>query len=144
MGATQEQSAAPALVLIVDDDRTVQKVVGRVLKHLGFRTESAADGAEALAAHASRAFDAILMDCQMPVMDGFQATKAIRSAETATGTHTPIIALTAMQAARKRCLDVGMDDYLEKPVSPDNLAAAIRRAISRARSQGPTSEHHSP
>jgi len=73
------------------------------------------------------------MDCQMPKLDGFEATKAIRRAEAQSGAHTPIIALTAMQGARGKCLEAGMDDYVTKPIQPPEIDALIRRTILEPR-----------
>ena len=100
----------------------------RLLERLGNEVKVARNGAEAVAAAALEAFDIILMDCQMPEMDGFQATAAIRAAEGDTR-HTPIIALTAnaMQGDRERCVEAGMDDYLSKPVRADELTAVLDR-----------------
>jgi len=131
--------AARARVLVVEDDPLIQKMVVRILNKLGYDTDVASDGREAVAAHARRSFDAILMDCQMPEMDGFEATKAIRAAELARGRHTPILALTAMLGSRARCIEAGMDDHLMKPVRPVDLAAAIEKAISLPNTAPPKS-----
>jgi CheY-like chemotaxis protein len=115
-------------VLLAEDHRVNQKVAIHILKRLGAEIVVAADGAEAVAAAAAQPFDLILMDCQMPVLDGFQATAAIRAAE---GPHrrTPIVALTAnaMQGDRDRCLEAGMDDYLAKPVQREELAFLLEK-----------------
>jgi CheY-like chemotaxis protein len=99
----------------------------RLLEKLGHRVAVARDGRETLAAWRGRPFDVILMDVQMPEMDGLEATAAIRAAEAGTGRHTPVVALTAhaMVGHRERCLAAGMDDYLTKPVQPDDLARAL-------------------
>jgi CheY-like chemotaxis protein len=88
---------------------------------------TAADGKQAVAAYSRRSFDAVLMDVQMPEMDGLEATVEIRARERETGKRTPIIALTAHTRAadRERCLEAGMDDYLPKPIEPVRLFAAI-------------------
>ncbi len=115
-------------VLLAEDNAVNQKVAVRLLERLGNEVKVARNGAEAVAAAALEPFDIILMDCQMPEMDGFQATAAIRVAEGDTR-HTPIIALTAnaMQGDRERCVEAGMDDYLSKPVRADELTAVLDR-----------------
>lgn len=122
-----------ARVLVVDDDPLLRKVIVRVLEKYGYNVAAATDGVEAVVAHANGAFDVILMDCQMPKLDGFEATKAIRRAEAQSGAHTPIIALTAMQGARGKCLEAGMDDYVTKPIQPPEIDALIRRTILEPR-----------
>ena len=84
---------------------------------------------EALEAFTRDAFDLILMDVQMPVMNGYAAAQAIRAAERGTGRHIPIVALTAhvMKGDREICLEAGMDDYLSKPIHPQELAAVLER-----------------
>jgi CheY-like chemotaxis protein len=116
------------LVLIVEDNAVNQKVTVRLVEKAGCRAVVVANGEEALEAMEAAAFDLILMDCQMPAMDGFQATAAIRRLE-GDQRRTPIIAMTAyaMHGERERCLAAGMDDYLSKPVSYEDLRAAIQR-----------------
>jgi len=123
-------------VLLAEDNVVNQKVASRMLERLGWSVEVASNGLEAVQMHASSPYDVILMDCQMPGLDGFGATRAIRGAERP-GDHTPIIALTAnaMEGDRERCLAVGMDDHLAKPVTVDALEAVLRqRAKQRAES----------
>jgi PAS domain S-box-containing protein len=118
-------------VLIVEDNLVNQKVTLRLVEKMGFRPDIAANGQEALAAVRNRRYGVILMDCQMPVMDGFAATEAIRAieAEGPNGRRTPIVAMTAnaMQGDRERCIESGMDDYLSKPVSYEDLRATVGR-----------------
>jgi len=123
-----EAVAAGARVLVADDSRVNQKVVAGVLERMGFVVDLVKSGAEAVEAWASRDYAAILMDCQMPVVDGYQATARIRARE-GSRRHTPIIAMTASALAgdREKCLVAGMDDYLPKPFSPEELARALRR-----------------
>ena len=114
-------------VLIVDDDPTNRRVLQGMLELLGYACTVVDDGAKAVQAVERARFDAVLMDCLMPVMDGYDATRAIRSDEAARiapdASRLPVIAVTAlaMQGSRDRCLEAGMDDYLTKPVMLENL-----------------------
>jgi PAS domain S-box-containing protein len=120
-------------ILVADDNETNQMVAVQILRRLGYHAEVAANGAEALEAFRTMPFDLILMDCQMPQMDGYEATRAIREAEKATGRHIPIVAATAnaMRGDREKCLAAGMDEYLSKPVKMDELKTMLERWISR-------------
>ncbi|MFA6576833.1 MAG: response regulator [Nocardioides sp.] len=115
-------------ILVVEDSFTNQLVAIGILEHLGYSTEVAANGIEALAAMARTDFGAVLMDCQMPEMDGYEATGEIRRRE-GPDRHTPVIAMTASATAgdRERCLAAGMDDYVPKPVHPEDLVIALNR-----------------
>jgi len=117
-------------VLLAEDNVVNQKVALRILERLHAEVEVVRNGVEAVAATGRRPFDLILMDCQMPEMDGFQATAAIRAAE-GPAKRTPIIALTAnaMQGDRERCVDAGMDDYLPKPVRSDELGRMLEKWV---------------
>ena len=114
-------------VLVAEDNAVNLMVVSRVLKRLGCEVVTVVNGQEAVEASATQTFDAVLMDCQMPVMDGLEATRAIRARETSGGRRLPIIALTAdaMSGDRDRCRSAGMDDYLTKPFRPEEVAAAL-------------------
>jgi CheY-like chemotaxis protein len=132
--ATQGQKEAQVpmrlRVLVVEDNIINQKVVAvRLLEKLGCWSDVAANGQEAVTMLAQFAYDVVFMDCQMPEMDGFTATAAVRRREASTGLHVPIIAMTAnaMQGDRDDCLAAGMDDYLSKPVTLDSLLAMLRR-----------------
>ena len=130
--AAEVETRAPSRghVLVVEDNEINQLVAQGILEHLGFTVDLAEDGQQALDAWASTAYDVVMMDCQMPVMDGFQATDEIRRAE-GPSRRTPIIAMTAgaVEGDRERCLDAGMDDYVSKPVTPADVEAAINRWV---------------
>ena len=115
------------LVLVVDDNATNQKIAVRMLQTLGHRADVAASGVEAVEACSRVPYDLVLMDCQMPIMDGYDATRAIRAVEAGTGRRTPIVAMTAsaMASDRVRCLEAGMDDYLSKPVRLLEVATKV-------------------
>ncbi|HXW97647.1 MAG TPA: ATP-binding protein [Gemmatimonadales bacterium] len=121
----------PARVLLADDAPVNQKVGLTMLRRLGCQAELAKNGAEALELMAREYYDLVLMDCQMPVMDGFTATRLHREREASAGRRVAIIAMTAhaMQGDRERCLDAGMDDYLAKPVSRQSLEQTLARWI---------------
>jgi signal transduction histidine kinase len=116
-------------VLVAEDNPVNQRLVKAMLAKLGVDTDSANNGAEAVAMLNERRYDAVLMDCQMPVMDGYEATAEIRRSQSAGTRHVPIIALTAnvMEGDRKKCLDAGMDDYVSKPYSLQDLEKALVR-----------------
>ncbi|MEO5881568.1 MAG: ATP-binding protein, partial [Caldimonas sp.] len=121
--------AVPACVLLAEDDRVNQMVVMTMLEKLGCVVDVVANGDAACSAVAQKRYDLVFMDCHMPVMDGFEATRRIRDRAASGDPRTPIVALTADALAgdRERCLDSGMDDYMTKPVSTAQLAAAVRR-----------------
>ncbi len=116
-------------VLIAEDNQVNQKVVIRQLQKIGYKADAVANGIEALEATSKVVYDVILMDCQMPEMDGFTATREIRRRESATGAHTPIVALTAnvLEGDRERCLAAGMDEYLSKPIKLEALQTLLER-----------------
>ena len=119
-----------ARVLLVEDNPTNRQVGLGVLGKLNIVAETAENGAEAVEAVRSRPFDLVLMDVQMPLMDGFEATRAIRALPSnMAGRDVPIIAMTAraMQGDRERCIEAGMDDYLSKPVKPVELIDVLRK-----------------
>ncbi|MEM7392151.1 MAG: response regulator, partial [Verrucomicrobiota bacterium] len=115
-------------ILIVEDNEMNQKVTSAILKKLGHGYDIANNGKEALERFFSRTYDLVLMDCQMPVMGGLEATEQIREREPE-NERTPIVGMTAMamQGDRERCLESGMDDYLSKPATPDKLNSMLNK-----------------
>ncbi len=118
-------------ILLAEDHPVNQKVATRMLERMGHLVTLARDGKQALLAFDSQPFDVILMDVQMPEMDGFEAVRAIRERETKLKSHTSIVALTAhaMLGDRERCLASGFDDYLSKPIRQIELAQALERTL---------------
>ena len=130
--STTGMSATPSLslnILLAEDNVVNQRVAVSILEKRGHVVQPVNNGKEALAALACEHFDLVLMDVQMPEMDGLEATAAIRKLENQSGRHIPIVAMTAhaMKGDRERCLDAGMDDYLAKPVDAKALMETIRR-----------------
>ncbi len=119
-------------ILIAEDNAVNQRLTLRLLEKLGYSADIAADGHQVLAALSKRSYDLVLMDCQMPGMDGFEATVEVRRREGSVR-HTPIVAMTAhaMRDDRDRCLCAGMDDYLSKPIHPEELAHMLDRWLTR-------------
>ena len=124
-------------ILIVEDNPVNQGVAKAMLNRLKLKWHIANNGQEAVASVRDTDFDLVLMDCQMPVMDGFEATAAIRALEGGRGMHLPIIAMTAntMASDRQKCLDAGMDDFLAKPYSFADLKASLARWLPLAAAQ---------
>ena len=121
-------------VLLVEDDEANREIESLMLERLGFTVDVVSDGAAAVTAAAAGGYSAILMDCHLPVMDGYQATTAIRGRE-APEAHVPIIGLSAY-TDRQRCFDAGMDDHLAKPFALDALALALSRALRQLAETG--------
>ncbi len=125
-----------ARILLVEDNELNRKLALHLLNKLGFQADSVNNGKEAIRAMQTTAYDIVLMDIQMPEMDGIEATKIIRQAEAnaqRNNSSVPIIAMTAhaMQSDRDRCIEAGMNDYISKPISSDRLLKAIWNQLSR-------------
>jgi signal transduction histidine kinase/DNA-binding response OmpR family regulator len=133
-------------ILVAEDNPINQKVATRTLKKLGFRSEVAESGAEVLRALERSQFHLVLMDCQMPEMDGFEATARIREREAGLGSRIPIVAMTAnaMSGDREQCIAAGMDDYISKPVHAEMLLEVIERWTRPNAANGAPPEPASP
>ncbi len=136
VGPVERRRGRPLRVLVVEDNRVNQTLAKRLLEMRGHRVSLAENGQKALDTLARREFDVVLMDVQMPVMNGLEATIAIRKreGERGTGRHIPIVALTAhaMRGDRERCLAAGMDTYLLKPIQREELFATIESLAAPA------------
>jgi two-component system sensor histidine kinase/response regulator len=140
---TLHVAAAPPVslrVLIAEDNLVNQRLAMPLLEKRGHQVTVAGNGHEAVAAAKKIMFDLVLMDLQMPEMDGFEATAALREREKEAGIHLPVIALTAhaLKGDRERCLEAGMDGYLTKPIRPQELDAVLeihtaRKSVQTAR-----------
>ncbi len=132
-------------LLLAEDNLINQKVAVAMLVGAGYRVDTVLNGAAAVEAFGANRYDAVLMDCQMPELNGYEATAAIRAHEGA-DRHTPIIAMTAgaRREDRKRCLAEGMDGYLAKPVSKDALLAMVRRFVGKQKLMAPSSGANRP
>ena len=124
------RSGRQSRVLLAEDNQVNQRIALRLLEKLGLRADAVMNGREAVAAMTATEYDLVLMDCQMPEMDGFEAAAIVRNRER-NGRHTPICALTAnaMEGDRERCLAAGMDDYVSKPIGLEQLQRVIDRWV---------------
>ncbi len=131
-----EDAALQGHVLLVEDNKVNQMVAGKMLAAMGLTVDLADDGEKALAALAEKRYDLVFMDCQMPVLDGYEATRTFRSRETQSGKRLPIIAMTAnaMEGDRQKCLEAGMDDYIAKPVKKELLRKLLGQWLTAASS----------
>jgi PAS domain S-box-containing protein len=140
-GATAAAWTRQPLLLVAEDSAVNQIVAARALERCGCRTHVVSDGREAVEAFATGTYDAVLLDCQMPNVDGYQATAEIRELESG-GRRTPIIAMTAhaMEGEYRRCLDAGMDDHITKPMRHAELAEKLLRWIPEDAHAGASDE----
>jgi len=119
-------------VLVVEDNIVNQKILQRMLEKMDVAVDVAVNGLEALLLVKQHRYDLILMDCQMPVMDGYEATQKLRKREQAQRRYVPIVGITAnaLLGDREKCLEAGMDDYLPKPIRPAELRKALQAWLS--------------
>jgi two-component system, sensor histidine kinase and response regulator len=131
--ANAQNTAAPLHILVAEDNAVNQKLVARLLEKRGHHVSIVANGREALSALEQGTYDLVLMDVQMPEMDGFEATGELRKREERTALRVPVIALTAhaMKGDRERCLAAGMDGYLSKPIRPQELDELLAKYVAR-------------
>jgi PAS domain S-box-containing protein len=141
-------SRAHARILVAEDNATNQEVALAILKKLGYQADAVGNGAAALAAIEKATYDLILMDCAMPEMDGYEATRRIRQQEAADGkSRIPILALTAhaISGDREKCMESGMDDYMCKPIEPWRLAEAVAKWLPTPQpARGPEGQTEHP
>jgi CheY-like chemotaxis protein len=133
--ASASELRIPLRILLGEDNPINRKVAVRLLEKQGHTVRTASDGREVLSALEKERFDVVLMDVQMPEVDGFEATAIIREKEKGGPDHIPIVALTAhaLKDDRKRCLDAGMDDYVSKPLKPEEFFRTIARVVKKNR-----------
>ncbi|MFL5815130.1 MAG: ATP-binding protein, partial [Bdellovibrionia bacterium] len=132
-----QQDRSKYRILIAEDNSVNQMVALAQMKKLGYSAQAVANGKEAVDAFSTGSFDLILMDCQMPEMDGFEATKKIRELEASSGKRIPIIALTAnaMKEDEEKCLQSGMTDFISKPVKQEQLSEKLERLLTKSQGE---------
>ncbi len=133
LGSFADNSSRPIRVLIAEDNTINQKIALRYLEKMGLRADAVANGIEVLEALSTISYDLVLMDCQMPEMDGLEATRKIRASKHHNFQHIPIIAMTAnaITGDRERCLESGMNDYVSKPVAPSELFSMLQKWFTK-------------
>ncbi len=136
VSADSETAAVPLRILIADDHEANRRLAEKILEKRGHESSQALNGREVLDRLQTESFDLILMDIQMPELDGFQTTAMLREREASTGTHTPVVALTAhaMKGDREKCLEAGMDAYLSKPLRARELVSLVEKLCESATS----------
>jgi CheY-like chemotaxis protein len=136
--ARRPAAARPLRILLAEDSLVNQKLAVALLEREGHAVTVAQNGKEAIKAFVSQEFDLVLMDVQMPEMDGFEATAAIRERQRQTGINVPIVAMTAhaLKGDRERCLEAGMDDYVSKPIRASQLLTAIEKVSAQGPGRG--------
>jgi CheY-like chemotaxis protein len=119
-------------ILLVEDNLVNQKLMSTIITSVGCTMDLAANGIEAVACAQSSHYDIILMDCQMPKMDGFEATREIRADKVGLNKATPIVAITAkaLHGDREKCIEAGMNEYITKPIKPQTIYEVIRKFAS--------------
>src|SRR4029450_4954716 len=127
----------PLRVLLAEDNPMNQKLALRLLSQIGLEADLATNGLEAIAADERDAYDVILMDVQMPELDGLEATRRIRAAGRSHRAWIVAMTANAMEGDRETCIAAGMDDYVSKPIRPAELSAALQRASRSAQARGP-------
>lgn len=130
--SSESEKSYPRKILVAEDNPINQRLATHILKNWGHSVVVTSTGRQAVEAWESEPFDLILMDIQMPDMDGLEATRVIRAKESGTARHTPIVAMTAhvMSGDRENCLTAGMDEYLTKPIRREELREAIEKLTS--------------
>ena len=131
---TDPAAFAGARILVTEDNKVNQKVIKVLLKKLGCEVDVAENGREALDRIAEKRYDLVFMDCQMQVMDGYEATRRIRASER-DGEHLTVVAMTAnaMEGDRERCLETGMDEYIPKPINRPAIVKLLSRYLVDAK-----------